>query len=110
MTRHLLLVASAAVDGQEDEYHRWYDEVHLPDVLSVPGFVRATRYAAVPSVHGELPALPFLAVYEVETDDLAGTLAALRSAARDMELSPAFDRQSSTQLAFTALGPPREAT
>ena len=27
-----------------DEYHRWYRDVHLPDVLSCPGFVRAQRF------------------------------------------------------------------
>ena len=108
MTRHLLLVSSDALEGQEKDYHRWYDDVHLPDVLEVPGFVRAQRFVAAPSVHGELPAHRFLAVYELETDDLPGALAALRTAARSMELSPAFDRAGSVQYAFTALGPPQE--
>jgi hypothetical protein len=27
-----------------DEYNRWYREVHLPDVLSCPGFIRAQRF------------------------------------------------------------------
>ncbi len=27
-----------------DEYHRWYRDVHLPDVLSCPGFIRAQRF------------------------------------------------------------------
>lgn len=27
-----------------DEYNRWYRDVHLPDVLACPGFVRAQRF------------------------------------------------------------------
>ena len=27
-----------------DEYHRWYSQQHLPDVLASPGFIRAQRF------------------------------------------------------------------
>ena len=27
-----------------DEYHRWYSQQHLPDVLACPGFIRAQRF------------------------------------------------------------------
>ena len=27
-----------------DEYHRWYSQQHLPDVLACPGFTRAQRF------------------------------------------------------------------
>ena len=27
-----------------DEYNRWYRDVHLPDVLACPGFIRAQRF------------------------------------------------------------------
>ena len=30
--------------GMADEYNRWYRDVHLPDVLSCPGFIRAQRF------------------------------------------------------------------
>lgn len=29
--------------GREAEYHRWYDEVHLPEVTNTPGMVAMTR-------------------------------------------------------------------
>ncbi|MFN2536928.1 MAG: hypothetical protein ABR549_02105 [Mycobacteriales bacterium] len=105
MSRHLLLVASEPMAGQEAEFNTWYDDVHLPDVLQVPGFVRAERLIAAPSVHGELPEHRYLAIYEIETDDLPRALAALREAARGMYLSPAFDRAATTQFAYTALEP-----
>ena len=30
-----------------DEYNRWYDEIHIPQVLQLEGFVKARRYAPV---------------------------------------------------------------
>ena len=90
--RAVLIVMSDAAEGRDDEYNDWYDRVHLADVLAVPGFVAARRYVAEPSVHGELPAQRYLAVYEMEGDDLDALHGALSSAAQKMEISPAFDR------------------
>jgi hypothetical protein len=109
MTRHLLLVSANAADGQDAEFHQWYDEEHMPEVLQVPGFVRAQRFVAVPSTAGQLPPHNYLAVYEIETEDLPGALASLSTAAAGMHLSPAFDRAGSSVFAFTAFGPAQEA-
>ena len=38
-----LLVFSDPVAGREDEYHTWYTETHLPELLTLPGFVAARR-------------------------------------------------------------------
>ncbi|WP_280423579.1 DUF4286 family protein [Nocardia carnea] len=103
MPRHILLVHSAPADGRDDEYNNWYDGTHLPDVLRVDGFVAARRFAASPSVHGELPPLPYLAIYEIETDDLPGALSALSAAAKSMELHPSFDRATQQTFAFSEL-------
>ena len=27
-----------------EDWNQWYDEVHLPEILECPGFVRGTRY------------------------------------------------------------------
>ncbi|MGQ4599670.1 hypothetical protein [Nocardia sp. R6R-6] len=103
MPRHILLVHSAPVGNRDDEYNTWYDSIHLPDVLQVDGFVAARRFVASPSVHGELPALPYLAIYEIETDDLPTALAALSAAAKNMKLHPAFDRSTQQTFAFSEL-------
>ena len=81
--RGVYVVRTRPLAGQEDEYHRWYDEVHVPEILQVPGFVSARRFEA----DGE-----FLAVYELEGDDLDAVLADFRSRQRTppvgMELDP----------------------
>lgn len=46
--------------GQENRFHNWYDQEHIPLRMNVPGFVSAQRYRDV----GE-NAKGFLAIYEM---------------------------------------------
>ena len=40
-----ILVTSVDIsDGAEEEFNRWYNEKHLPEVLACPGFKSASRY------------------------------------------------------------------
>jgi hypothetical protein len=59
---------------REDEYNRWYDGTHVPELLAVPGFVSARRYRRV----GGDGVAEYLAVYEIEADDLGAPVAELR--------------------------------
>jgi hypothetical protein len=43
----VLAVWNDADPAHEAEYHRWYWEQHLPERLSVPGFLSAYRYQAL---------------------------------------------------------------
>jgi hypothetical protein len=103
MTRHILLVQSDAAAGREDEFHRWYDEEHLPAVLEVDGFVAARRFVGARNSHGDLPPRHYLALYEIRTDDLPGALAALSAAARSMRFSDAFEHATHVTSAFTEI-------
>jgi hypothetical protein len=47
-----------------DEFNRWYDEVHLPQVLQLEGFVSARRYAPVGDG-------PYITQYELSGDPQA---------------------------------------
>ncbi|KAA9156736.1 hypothetical protein FPZ12_026545 [Amycolatopsis acidicola] len=58
----LWLVRSAPAAGREAGYHRWYDEVHLPEVLAIPGVRSARRYES-----GD----EFLAVYVLDSPEVA---------------------------------------
>ena len=51
----------------EEDYNTWYD-FHLSEILAVPGFVSAQRYALTPDVvEAENPvAFTHLSLYEVE--------------------------------------------
>ena len=78
MAKYILSVHSNAAEGREDEYNDWYNNIHLGEVLAVPGFVAAQRFAYTgQSAAGDAPAHKFLAIYELETDDPQASLDAL---------------------------------
>ncbi|AWK75747.1 hypothetical protein CBI38_22320 [Rhodococcus oxybenzonivorans] len=48
---------------REVEFHTWYDEIHLPEVVALEGFTAGRRLTPV---NGDGP---FVAIYEIEADD-----------------------------------------
>jgi hypothetical protein len=63
----IMVVQSEPVDpAHEDEYNDWYDNTHVPEICAVPGFVSARRY----KVHGAAASPAYLAIYEIDADDL----------------------------------------
>ena len=62
----------------EAEFNRWYDEEHVPERLSCPGFLAATRYRGIEGdpagrSQGEEQRPRYLAFYELESSEvLAG--------------------------------------
>lgn len=83
----------------EDEYNEWYDNIHLADVVAIDGFVSAQRFRVVDVeavAAGSDSAHRYLALYEVESDDLNAVAQALlsRAGTADMEISPTLDRGS----------------
>ncbi|MBG6120077.1 MULTISPECIES: DUF4286 family protein [unclassified Sphingobium] len=87
MARFVLVVLSNAVEGHEAEYNRWYDAVHLPEVLTVPGYQAAQRF----EIMDEGPH-KYLALYEIEAESAAQARASLAARVPGMDMSPAIDR------------------
>jgi hypothetical protein len=77
MPRGIMVVQSSPAEGRDRDYNEWYSHTHIPQILEIPGFVSARRYrvsdGAQPGEHA------YLAVYELEADDLAEPVAELRS-------------------------------
>ncbi len=104
--RHVLIVMSDPVEGREDEYNDWYDNIHLGEVLQVPGFVAAQRFiAAAPMPGRDGPPLRYLSIYEIEADDAGAPIAALVAAAKGMDISSAINATTTVAYAFTEHGP-----
>lgn len=57
----LLMVWADVPADKEDEFNRWYNEEHLAERLSIPGFLSAARYEAVKN------GPKHLACYELES-------------------------------------------
>ncbi|WP_242124024.1 DUF4286 family protein [Sphingobium sp. Sx8-8] len=91
MAEHVFVVLTNPVEGREEEYNRWYDEVHLGEVLDVPGFVAARRYRVAPSAGAVTHR--YLALYHIDSDDVAASMAELnrRAGSGEMQMSDALD-------------------
>ena len=82
MSKGLLLVFTQPVSADRAaDYNDWYDNVHLHDLVAVQGVVSASRYQVsdtqlLPEATPDGP--PYLAIYEIEADDPAAVLAAIR--------------------------------
>ena len=93
MGRYNLIALTNPIDGRDDEFNDWYSNVHLDDVLKLPGVKAAQRFRLSETQHRPGPfEWRYMAVYEIEIDDLTVTLSALKSASgtEAMPLSPAL--------------------
>jgi hypothetical protein len=80
------MVKSRPVDpAREAEYNRWYDDIDIPDVLAVPGFMRARRGIARDISDDPTPdERTYVALYDITTNDIDRTIIDLYVAARKM--------------------------
>ncbi len=61
-----LFVVDATVDPSvEAEWNRWYNDVHVPEIVACPGFRQAARYVAEQDGQRH-----YLAIYEVASPDV----------------------------------------
>lgn len=70
---------------RDQEYNTWYDEVHLPELVAIDGIVSARRLRPV---NGEGP---YLALYEIEGDDLQAVLQSMSAAKLTMSSALQLD-------------------
>jgi EthD domain len=82
----LAVLTNPVSADRDDEFNEWYTNTHLNDVLKVPGYVAATRFKLVdkPVLAGaEQPKHRYLAIYELDTDDVDRAAAQLQAAVQD---------------------------
>ncbi|MBS1676304.1 MAG: hypothetical protein JST08_02850 [Actinobacteria bacterium] len=86
---HISMVFSAPTPGRDDDYNKWYDEVHLPESLTVPGYVGAHRYRLSEDQAAGMPPSPYayLTIYELDRPP-AEPLAALTARLESQEIAP----------------------
>jgi hypothetical protein len=107
MAKYTFVVLTNATAGKEDDFNEWYNKHHIPDVLNVPGFVSGQRFRLAETQMGgkSSESYKYLALYEIETDDLAGTLKELRArgGTADMVPSDAIDMKNVGSFIFTPI-------
>jgi hypothetical protein len=103
---YYLMAFNNPVVGREAEFNRWYAETHAPEVASNPGVLSAQRYVAVvpdssPSLRGPRQ---YLAIYRIETGDLAACFNAFKRPKPTAGESPPLDGTTSFTLTYQRTG------
>jgi hypothetical protein len=88
MEKHVMVVMSNPVEGRDDAFNEWYDSVHIPELLDIPGFVRAERYDVGSATGHSNDAFRYLAIYHIE-GDCGAAQKALAAATLDLSEAPA---------------------
>jgi hypothetical protein len=91
----MITYSRPASPAQEPEYNEWYDNTHLPDILSVPGVVSARRFKLSTAQISEPPSLPeYIAVYDLDAPDIQALLDRLkeRRESGEIDFSEALER------------------
>jgi hypothetical protein len=100
-----LFVFSNPVGDREDEFNDWYDNVHLRDVVNIPGFRAAQRYKRQVLMFGDV-SHRYLAIYEMDCDGPKAAAEAVQALLdTPMELSSALDADGVACGVFEACGP-----
>jgi hypothetical protein len=76
--KYKMVVFTNAAEGKDKEFNDWYQNTHLKQIVSIKSFARAQRFRFVTSI---IPGAPdparYMAVYDIETDDIGAALAAM---------------------------------
>jgi hypothetical protein len=104
----LLAWSSPVSTEMDDEFNRWYEDVHVPQVIEAVGKpTTVTRRTLVDPRSGENSSVPkYLAVYEFEDIDVVTANAALMGAfrAQKLDMSPTIDAKAGDMQWYSPLG------
>ena len=100
MAKCKLVALTTPLPGKEAEFHDWYQNAHLPEIISVPGFVGAQRFQLVAKMMGS-DENQYLAIYDAETDDPGALMAGIGALAQSGKMTPPIYQDMATT--YTAL-------
>lgn len=112
----MMVVTNNTDPSREAEFNHWYNDIDLPDVFTVPGYMRARRGQGQP-----VPKFPcadlqpdegrYVALYDIESDDIDGTIIDMLLLARKMDNTGRSTNllEVTERLYFRRYGPAQEA-
>ena len=105
MPRYKMIALTRPQPGRDEEFNEWYQNVHLVELCSMPGVKGAQRYKVTAPLQG-YDERPYLAVYDIECDDVRQTLGAIGAASAAGKMTPcdAADNASAYTVVFEEFG------
>ena len=104
-----LIVFTSPVEGREDDFNDWYDNIHLQDFVGLPGVVSGQRFTLAPT--SPKAKTSYAAIYQLSGDP-AEVLKAMDAAVKSgsMRMSDALDPASVSISAWDPHGNPMHAS
>lgn len=105
MPRYKMIALTNPVEGRDDEFNDWYQNVHLHEICAFPGVTGAQRYRMAAPLQEPFKAR-YLAIYDIETDDIRTTLGAMGQASAAGKMTPcdAADSANAYTVVFEEFG------
>ncbi|MCB2051543.1 MAG: hypothetical protein KDE63_08955 [Novosphingobium sp.] len=111
MKKHIILALTNPVDGREDEFNDWYDNIAYPVFKTMPGLIPLGRFKAAdvpPQFEFERKNdYKYLSIYYFEADDPSEFMEKIKNSYSnypDFGISPTIDTKCFMEPIFTSLG------
>ncbi|MBW8826910.1 MAG: hypothetical protein JF603_11250 [Acidobacteria bacterium] len=75
-----VVLTDPADSSREQDYNHWYDTVHGPEIVALPGFTAFSRFKLADGARRPEGTPEYCAVYEMESDDLNETVSGMMKA------------------------------
>ena len=105
--KHLVLIFSNPTEGEEEEFNRWYEDLHLDEILATTDLESAQRFKLTDQQWAK-SAHNYLALYEIEADGPEDILSKLNATRSQRQQSTAFDKETAAIWVFSEIGPRHE--
>ncbi len=101
--KHLVVVLTEPTEGQQKTFNDYYENTHLDEVLESTGWKSAQRFLLTDETGAACP-LPYLALYEVDTDDPKTIIPHLNATRAKRQQSDSLNRQTAGVWVFSTIG------
>jgi hypothetical protein len=102
--KQIVLVLAEPREGQEEEFNRYYEDVHLDEVLETTGWKLAQRFKLVDQAGKECPQ-PYLAFYETEADPDKSAIEIMNETKKNRVQSDSLNKKTAGVWVFEEIGP-----
>lgn len=107
MPKIKMFVYTNALEGKDEDFNRWYDEIHVPEILKFTKSTAAQRFRLSKAQPEDLPGDPepfrYLAIYEFEVDSMEA-FDSLMASTEKMDLGNSLDQTSAKLVFYDDLG------
>ena len=102
--KQLVLVLTEPTEGQEEEFNRYYEDLHLDEVLQSTGWKSAQRFRLVDQA-GQDCSQPYLAFYVTEADESETAIEVMNRTRSQRVQSDSLNRRTAAAWVFEEIGP-----